>query len=47
VRVPDEAGDGMAKVRFTFETWKEGNVASSTIEVPVVQPKVGRKVTYH
>jgi hypothetical protein len=36
VRVPDEAGLGKAKVMFSFDGWKEGRVAPSTIEVPVV-----------
>jgi hypothetical protein len=37
VRVPDEAGSGMAKVTFSFEKWHEGKVASSTIELPIVE----------
>jgi hypothetical protein len=39
VRVPDEAGLGKAKVTFSFDAWKEGKVARSTIELPVVEPK--------
>jgi hypothetical protein len=35
VRVPEEAGEGKARVTFSFATWKEGNVAPSTIEVPI------------
>jgi hypothetical protein len=41
VRVPDEAGSGMAKVTFSFEKWHEGKVASSTIELPIVEPEEG------
>jgi hypothetical protein len=41
VRVPDEAGSGMAKVTFSFENWQEGKVASSTIELPIVEPEKG------
>jgi hypothetical protein len=36
VRVPDEAGLGKAKVTFSFDGWKDGRVAPSTIELPVV-----------
>jgi hypothetical protein len=39
VRVPDEAGNGMAKVTFSFEAWEEAKVASSTIELPIVDQK--------
>jgi len=38
VRVPDEAGV-KAKVTYSFEAWKEGNVTSTTIELPVVEPE--------
>jgi hypothetical protein len=38
VRVPDEAGNGMAKVTFSFEKWQEGKVASKKIELPIVEP---------
>jgi hypothetical protein len=41
VRVPDEAGSGMAKVTFSFEKWQEGKVASRTIELPIVEPEKG------
>jgi hypothetical protein len=34
VRVPDEAGDGLAKVTYSFDAWKEGNVKPTTIEIP-------------
>jgi len=35
VRVPKEAGKGNAKVRLSFDGWKEGKVAPATFEVPV------------
>jgi hypothetical protein len=38
VRVPDEAGNGTAKLTFLFATWKEGKVASSTMELPITEP---------
>jgi len=37
VRVPAEAGKGKAKLTFSFAAWKEGKVASSTIELPIVE----------
>jgi hypothetical protein len=43
VRVPDEAGEGKARLTFSFDTWKEGKVAPSTIEVPIAEPKGGEK----
>jgi hypothetical protein len=43
VRVPDEAGVGKAKVTYSFETWKEGCVTSTTIELPVVEPEPTRE----
>jgi hypothetical protein len=36
VRVPEEAGNGKAKVRLSFPGWKEAKVAPATFEVPVV-----------
>jgi hypothetical protein len=36
VSVPNEAGDGMAKLRFSFDTWKSAGVAPSTIELPIL-----------
>ena len=36
VAVPDEAGNGEAKVTFSFSAWKEGGVAPSTIRLPIV-----------
>jgi hypothetical protein len=35
VRVAKEAGKGKAKVKLSFDAWKEGKVASATFEVPV------------
>jgi hypothetical protein len=37
VRVPDEAGNGKAKVTFSFADWKEGHVAPTTFEVPITE----------
>jgi hypothetical protein len=37
VRVPDEAGLGQAKVTISFDAWKEGQVAPTTVELPVVK----------
>ena len=39
MRVPDEAGLGMAKVTFSFDAWTEGHVAPSTIEIPITEPE--------
>jgi len=39
VAVPQEAGNGEAKLTFSFDSWKEGNVAPSTITLPIVEPK--------
>ena len=36
VAVPEEAGSGKAKVTFSFNAWKEGGVAPSTIELPIL-----------
>jgi len=35
VRVPDQAGSGVAKVTYFFDAWKEGNVKATTIEIPI------------
>jgi hypothetical protein len=43
VRVPDEAGHGKAKVTFSFDAWKEGRVASTTIEIPVQGPAIEKE----
>jgi hypothetical protein len=39
VRVPEDAGFGKAKVTFSFATWESGTVASSTIEIPIIEPE--------
>ena len=39
MRVPAEAGLGNAKVTFSFDSWKEGKVAHTTVDIPVVEPK--------
>ena len=44
VRVPDEAGYGQAKVKFSFDAWKEGKVEASTIELPVVKQQPEKKL---
>ncbi|HLJ95204.1 MAG TPA: hypothetical protein VKU02_18650 [Gemmataceae bacterium] len=36
--VPDEAGEGKAELTFSFDAWKTGHVARTTIQLPVVQP---------
>ena len=35
MRVPEEAGSGIAKVTYSFDAWKEGNVKATTIEIPI------------
>jgi hypothetical protein len=35
VRVPAEAAKGKAKVTVSFATWKAGEVAPATFEVPI------------
>jgi hypothetical protein len=39
VRVPEGAGLAKAKVTFSFDAWKEGRVAPSTVEIPVRKPE--------
>jgi hypothetical protein len=36
VRVPKEAALGTAKLRLSYAAWKDGGVAATTVEVPVV-----------
>jgi hypothetical protein len=43
VRVPDEAGHGKAKVTYSLDAWKEGRVASTTIEIPVIAPGIEKE----
>jgi hypothetical protein len=45
VRVPEEAGEGKAKVTFSFDAWTEANVAASTVELPVIEPEAEEKTT--
>jgi hypothetical protein len=50
VQAPPEAGPGMAHVTFSFNMWKEGHVAPSTAEIPVLtaeQAKQQRQLTSH
>ncbi|MCI0456272.1 MAG: DUF1559 domain-containing protein [Gemmataceae bacterium] len=42
MRVPEEAGPGNAKVTLSFAAWKQGKVASATLEVPVVAATPGK-----
>jgi hypothetical protein len=37
VRVPEEAGSGKAKVTYSFDAWREGKVAPTTIEIPIAE----------
>ena len=36
VRVPDDAGTGIAKATFTFDSWVDIPVAPLTVEIPIV-----------
>jgi hypothetical protein len=35
VRVPDDAGTGMARVTFSFDAWQQAGVARNTIAIPI------------
>jgi hypothetical protein len=35
VRVPEQAGNGKAKVTLSFPDWKEGKVIPATVEIPI------------
>jgi hypothetical protein len=35
VRVPDEARLGKVKIKYSFDVWREGQAASTTIEIPI------------
>ena len=35
MRVPEETGAGKTKVTYSFDTWKEGKVKPTTIEIPI------------
>jgi hypothetical protein len=39
VRAPEEAGYGKARVTYSFDAWTDGQVAPTTIEIPVVKPE--------
>jgi hypothetical protein len=43
VLVPEEAGEGKAELTFSFDGWKSGQVARTTIQLPVVQPHEEKK----
>jgi len=43
VRVPDEAGIGVAKVTFSFDAWNDFVVKASTIELRVKKPEQAEK----
>jgi hypothetical protein len=42
VRVPDEAAEGMAKVKLSFPEWKEGNVVPAITQFRI-RKAVGRQ----
>jgi hypothetical protein len=35
VWVPDDAGEGKARVSFSFAAWEAGKVVPSTVEIPI------------
>lgn len=39
MRVPEAVGVGSAKLTISFDAWKDGNVASTSHEIPIVLPK--------
>jgi hypothetical protein len=43
IQVPEAAGKGKAKVRLSFDAWKEGKVAPATFEVAVVDAEKEKK----
>lgn len=45
MRVPDAAGDGMAKITLAYPDWKEGKVTPVTFKVPIAdtEPAPGAK----
>jgi hypothetical protein len=43
VRVPEEAGQGKAKVTLSFSAWKERKVPPATAEVAVVDSEKARE----
>jgi len=42
VRVPDEAGNGSARVTVSFPSWKEANVTPATYRLPLVATETDR-----
>lgn len=44
VRVPDDAGNGKAKITFSMPDWKEGKVTPATFEVPIQEPEAKEQV---
>ena len=43
MRVPEEAGNGKAKVTYSFDSWKEGKVKPTTIEIPIKDAAVEKE----
>jgi hypothetical protein len=43
VRVPAEAANGKATITLSFADWKEGNVAPTTVEVPIKDATSGKR----
>jgi hypothetical protein len=43
VRVPEQAAAGKARVRLSFDAWKQMEVKPWAGEVPVVKPEAGEK----
>ncbi len=43
VRIPEEAGKGMAKITLFVRGGKEGNAAPATFELPVVDAALEAK----
>jgi hypothetical protein len=41
VLVPEDAGQGKAKVRLAIPDWKRGTIPPSTVEVPLDEPRKG------
>ena len=37
VSIPPEAGLGMGKVTFSFDTWKEGHVTPLTKDIKIIE----------
>jgi hypothetical protein len=41
--VPTEAANGKAKITLSFADWTQGNVAPTTVEVPIVDAQTEKK----